>query len=458
VKVLILGAGQVGYSIARYLAFDENDITVVDQDADVLKRISDKLDVQPVLGFASHPDILKQAGVEEADLIIAVTGSDEVNMIACEVAHSLFNVETKIARIRNQSYLKSAWSGLFHPQRLAIDVIISPETEVAKSLSRSTRIPGAFDVINLVQDRLKAIGVRCMASSTLINTPLRLLPTLLPNVDLAVICVNRKGAVFVPTQADILEAEDEVYLVTHSENIPEIMRAMGYHETEGRRIIIVGAGNIGKTLALEIEATQPDVKIKMIERNYERSELAARTLKNAEVLNGDALDYDVLTEANVQNCETVIAVTHDDKVNILASLLAKRSGAQRSLTLLNNMNYASLVTSLGVDAVINPRAITVSTILQHVRQGHLRSIHTLGDNYAEVIEAEARETNHIIGLSIEDITIKGTVMVAALVRGNDVHLMPERMIISVGDSLILVAKKEAIQKIERLFSIRPSYL
>ncbi len=457
-KVLILGAGQVGYSIARYLAFDENDITVVDQDADVLKRISDKLDVQPVLGFASHPDVLKQAGVEDADLIIAVTGSDEVNMIACEVAHSLFNVETKIARIRHQSYLRPAWSALFHPQRLAIDVIISPETEVAKSLSRSTRIPGAFDVINLVQDRLKAIGVRCSAQSILINTPLRLFPTLLPNIDVAVICVNRKGHVFVPTQSDTLEADDEVYLMTHSENIPDIMKAMGYHEAEGRRIIIVGAGNIGKTLALEIESTQSDVKIKMIERNFERSELAARTLKNSEVLNGDALDYDVLSEANVQNCETVISVTHDDKVNILASLLAKRSGAQRTLTLLNNMNYASLVTSLGVDAVINPRAITVSTILQHVRQGHLRSIHTLGDNYAEVIEAEARETNYIIGLSVEDVTLKGSVMVAALVRNGEIYLMPERMIISVGDCLVLVAKKEAIQKIERLFSIRPSFL
>ncbi len=457
-KVIILGAGQVGYSIARYLAFEENDITMVDQSADLLKRISDKLDVQPVVGFASHPDVLKQAGAEETDLLIAVTASDEVNMIACEAAQSLFQVETKIARIRHQSYLKPAWANMFHPQRLAIDVIISPEIEVARALNRSTQITGAFDVIPLVFDQVKVIGVRCQAQSPIINTPLRLLPGLFPKLDISIICLARGEKVFFPDKNTILEPNDEVHFVVRHEDIQQAMQAFGYYDSDGRRMVIIGAGSIGKNLAMEIETNQPEVITKLIERDQARSEAAARLLKNTEVLHGDALDYEVLAEANVQNAETVVAVTDDDKVNILSSLLAKRCGASRTLTLLNNITYSSLVTSLGVDAVINPRAITVSTILQHVRQARLRSVHTLGDNYAEVIEAEARETSHIIGLTIDDVTIKGSIMIAAVVRDNQVLLLPKKIIISVGDRLIIIAKKETVRKVEKLFSIRPSYL
>ena len=457
-KVIILGAGQVGYSIARYLAFEENDITLVDQSADLLKRISDKLDVQPVVGFASHPDVLKQAGAEDADLLVAVTGSDEVNMIACEVVQSLFKVETKIARIRHQSYLKSTWSNMFSPDRLSIDVIISPEIEVAKALDRSTQIAGAFKVVPLVLNQIKVIGVRCHAQSPIIKTPLRLLPSLFPTLEIAIICIARGEKVFFPSENDLLEPNDEVHFIIKSDDINEAMYAFGYQGSDSRRMVIIGAGNIGKTLAMEIEANQPEISLKLIERDQERSEAAARLLKNTEVLHGDALDMEVLTEANVQNAETVVAVTDDDKVNILSSLLAKRCGAGRSLTLLNNQSYSSLVTSLGVDAVINPRAITVSTILQHVRQARLRSVHTLGDNYAEVIEAEARETSHIIGLTIDDVTIKGSIMIVAVVRDTQVLLLPKKLIISVGDRLVIAAKKESVKKIEKLFSIRPSYL
>ena len=457
-KVVILGGGQVGYSIARYLAFEENDITIVDQSADLLRRISDKIDIQPVVGFASHPDVLKQAGAENADLLIAVTASDEVNMIACEVAQSIFQIETKIARVRHQTYLNPAWSSMFHPSRLAIDVIISPEVEVAKALNRSTQVVGAFEVIPLAFDRVKVIGVRCHAQSPLINTPLRLLPSLVAAPDMHVVCVARDDRAFLPDENDVLQAGDEVHFIATTEDVRQAMIAFGYHETEGRQILIVGAGSIGRTLALEIEANQPDVSVKMIEKNQERSEIAARLLKNAEILYGDALDYEILNEANVQSCETMIAVTDDDKVNILSSLLAKRCGVVRALTLLNNIHHASLVTSLGVDAVINPRSITVSTILQYVRQGRIRSVHTLGDGYAEVIEAEARETSHIIGLTVDDITIKGAIMIAAIIRGNEVLLAPSKAIISVGDCLVIVAKKEAVRKVEKLFSIRPSYL
>ncbi len=457
-KVIILGGGQVGYSIARYLAFEENDITIVDQSSDLLRRISDKIDIQPVVGFASHPDVLKQAGAENADLLIAVTASDEVNMVACEVAQSIFQVQTKIARVRHQSYLKPAWSDMFHPSRLAIDVIISPEIEVAKSLSRSAQVVGAFEVIPLVSNHVKVVGVRCRHQSSLINTPLRLLPGLVASADMHIVCIARGDQAFLPDQNDILQAGDEVHFIATTQDIRQAMIAFGYEESEGRQMLIVGGGSIGKTLALEIEATQPGVVVKMIEKNQERSEIAARLLKNTDVLCGDALDYDILNEASVHNCETVVAVTDDDKVNILASLLAKRCGAGRSLALLNNIHHASLVTSLGVDGVINPRSITVSSILQYVRQGRIRSVHTLGDGHVEVIEAEARETSHIIGLTVDDVTIKGSVMIAAIVRDKEVLLAPTKVIISVGDFLVIVAKKDAVKKVEKLFSIRPSYL
>ncbi|MCX7338766.1 MAG: Trk system potassium transporter TrkA [Alphaproteobacteria bacterium] len=457
-KVIILGAGQVGYSIARYLALEENHITIVDQSPDLLKRISDKIDVQPIVGFASHPDVLKQAGAEAADLLIAVTGSDEVNMIACEVVQSLFQLETKIARIRNQNYLKPAWSNMFHPQRLAIDVVISPEMEVAKTLSRNTQISGAFDVISLVLDRVKVIGVRILACAPVLNTPLRLISSLFSKLELAILCISRNDVFFFPQKDDVLQINDDVHFVIRHSDIHLAMEAFGYIEEEGRRVVIIGGGNIGKTLASELETNHPNIKAKLIEKDLIRSEAAAHLLRNTEVLHGDALDYEVLAEANVHNCETAISVTNDDKVNILASLLAKRCGAKRSFTLLNNINYSSLVTSLGVDSIINPRAITVSTILQHVRQGRIRSAHTLGDGYAEIIEAEARETSHIIGLSVDDVSIKGSIMIAALVREDKILLLPKKTIVSVGDRLIILAKKDAIRKVEKIFSIRPSYL
>lgn len=456
-KVVILGAGQVGYSIARYLATEENDITVVDHSAEVLRRISDKIDVQPVLGFASHPNVLQKACAENADLLIAVTASDEVNMVACEVAHSLFGVKTKIARIRHQNYLTSENSAHFR-QNMAIDVTISPEVEVAKSLARSTKIAGAFEVISLAFDKVKIIGVRCHARSPILNTPLRLLSTQFMHLDLIIMCICRGDKIFFPNKDDLLEADDEVYFIARQGDVAAAMEAFGYFSEEKRKLIIVGGGNIGLGFAQELEAQESDIKVKIIEKNADRSEAIAHILKSTEVLNGDALDFDVLAEANVQEAETILALTDDDRVNILVSLLAKRQGAKRSTSLLNKMTYASLVTSLGVDAIISPRVITVSTILQHVCQGRVRAIYSLAGGYAEVIEAEARETSYIIGLTVEDVTVRDSIHVAAIIRGSEITLNPARLIIGVGDTLILMVKRDCARKVEKLFSVRPSYL
>lgn len=457
-KVIILGAGQVGFNIAKYLAVEENDVTLVDQSAELLRKIGESLDVQPVVGFASHPDVLQQAGASDADLIIAVTGSDEVNIVACEVANSLFQVKTKIARIRNQNYLDPYWSNLFNSRNLAIDHIISPEVEVARAISRSLNVTGAFDVIPLCANQIKVIGVRCMPHAPILNTPLRLLPGLFPKLDLVVICIVRGADIFIPTGDHQMLPGDEVYFVASHAQTTAAMDAFGFSDSATRRVIVMGGGNIGMTLAADIEEHQPDVTTRIIEKNQARAEYVARHLKQTEVLCGDVLDAEVLSEANVQAAETIVAVTDDDKVNILASLLAKRNGAAQALILLNNMAYASLVASLGIDAVISPQAISVSTILQHVRQGRVRSAHSLRDGSVEVIEAEARETSHIIGLTVDDINIKGAIIVAALVRDNEITVAPVRISIRVGDRLILAVSKEAVKKVERLFAVRPNYL
>lgn len=457
-KVVILGAGTVGFNIARYLATQENDVTIVDQSEERLKRISDTLDIQPIVGYASHPDILEKAGVGEADLLIALTLSDEVNIVACEVVNSLYHVPKKIARIRNQSYLNPALRKMFGVEKIAIDYIISPESEVAKTICRSLRVMGAFDVKSLWNDEVKIIGLRCNKPSILLNTPLRLLPGLFPRLNLMIACIYRNGELFIPGSHEQILLHDEVYLIIPANQIHEIMNHFHYDYEMGKRVLIIGGGSIGLTLAMEIQENLPQVSVKIIEKDPDRAEYIARQLYATEVMYGDGLDVDVLRESGIQDMDTVIAVTEDDKVNILSSLLVKREGARRAMTLLNNMDYSSLVTSLGIDAIVSPNAITVSTILQYIRQGHVQSVHSLKDGQVEIIETEAKETTNIIGLTVEDINIKEKIVVASLLREEEVLVLPSKITVRAGDRLILVVAKDAIEKIERLFALRPGYL
>ncbi|MBX3487388.1 MAG: Trk system potassium transporter TrkA [Candidatus Paracaedibacteraceae bacterium] len=456
-KVVILGGGQVGFNIARYLSGEDNDITIVDQSAELLRRLSDSIDIQPIVGYASHPDVLEKAGLYEADLLIAVTASDEVNIVACEVANSLFKVPKKIARIRNQSYLDPNLQWMFAAQRISIDHIISPEKEIALSIGRSLSVMGAFDVKSL-EGNVSAVGVRCDQPSPILNTPLKFLPTLLPNLEFMISCIYRDGRFFIPSGDDKLLLEDELYFVAHQDVIPVVMQQF-YHDPDyTHTTLIVGAGSIGLALAQEIEASSHHNEIKIIERNAQRAEIVARQLRKTEILCGDALDGEILSEANINETDTIICVTEDDKVNILAALLAKKEGATRALILLNNMDYAPLVTSLGIDAVISPHAITVSSILKYVRQGQIRSVHSLKDGEIEIIEALATETTSIVGLPIEDIIIRGQIEVAGLYRNDQFYIRPTKTSIRVGDRLVLVVAEPSVAKIERLFAARPGYL
>ncbi len=456
-KVVILGGGQVGFNIARYLSGEDNDITIVDQSAELLRRLSDSIDIQPIVGYASHPDVLEKAGLYEADLLIAVTASDEVNIVACEVANSLFKVPKKIARIRNQSYLDPNLLWMFAAQRISIDHIISPEKEIALSIGRSLSVMGAFDV-KALEGNVSAIGVRCDHPSAILNTPLKFIPSLLPNIDFMICCIYRDGRFFIPSGDDKLLLQDEVYFIAHQDAIPVVMQQF-YHDPDYTHTsLIIGAGSIGLALAQEMETSSHQTEIKIIERSPQRAETVARQLRKTEILCGDALDAEILTEANIADTDTIICVTEDDKVNILAALLAKKEGAKRALILLNNMDYAPLVTSLGIDAVISPHAITVSTILQYVRQGQIRSVHSLKDGEIEIIEASATEMTSVIGLTLEDITIRGQIEVAGLYRGDQFHVRPTKTTIRVGDRLVLVVAEPSVAKVERLFASRPGYL
>jgi len=453
-KVIVCGAGQVGFNIARYLAAEDNDVTVVDQSPELVQRIGDTLDVQAMVGHASHPNVLEQAGASDADMLIAVTQGDEVNMVACQVAHSLFNVPTKIARVRAQSYLDPVWANLFSHEHMPIDVIISPEIEVARAIGRRLQVPGAFDMIPLAGGRVRVIGVLCGETTPIINTPLRQLTSLFPDLNIEVVAIVRNDKPIVPSGDDQMLVGDEVYFVCDSHHVARSMAAFGHEEPEARRIIIVGGGNIGLCLAQEIEAQHPHVSARVIELDRKRAQHVAQRLSRTVVLHGDGLDPDILEEANVRAAETVVAVSNDDEGNILASLLAKRHGCQRAITLINKATYSPLVTTLGIDAVVSPKAITVSTILQHVRRGRIRSVHSLREGFAEIIEAEAMETSPLVNTPLREIRLPTGAIIGAIVRGDEVIIPKPSTVIRAGDRVIVLAAAAQVKKIEKMFAVR----
>ena len=456
-KVIICGAGQVGFNIAHYLASENNDVTVIDQRPELIRKITDTVDVQAILGHASHPSVLEQAGAGDADMLIAVTQFDEVNMVACQVAHSLFNVPTKIARVRAQTYLQPMWSNLFTREHMPIDVIISPEIEVARAITRRLQVPGAIDVIPMAGDKVRLIGVRCDAQTPLINTPLRQLTVLFPDLNIVIIGIVRDGRPIVPTAEDQMLEGDEVYFVCDTLQVDRALAAFGREDCEARRIVIFGGGNIGLFLAQQIEEAHPSASVKVIELNKERAEYVAKSLHRTVVLNGDALDPEILAEANVASAETVVAVTNDDETNILAALLAKRYGAKRAMTLINKTTYNALMGPLGIDVVISPRAITVSNILQHVRRGRIHAVHSLHEGFGELIEADALETSSLVGKPLREVKLPNGVLLGAVVRNGAMISPRGNTVVQAGDRVVLFAAAEAVKKVEKMFSVRLEY-
>jgi trk system potassium uptake protein TrkA len=456
-KIVICGGGQVGFNIARHLTLEGMDVVVIDTSPELIRRINDNLDAQGVVGHASRPDVLERAGIADADMVIAVTQTDEINMVACQVAHSLFEVPVKIARVREQSYLDPAWAHLFSREHLPIDVIISPEVEVAKAIVRRLRVPGSFEMIPLADDKVRLLGVRCEAHCPLINTPIKQLTQLFPDLNIIIVGLVRSEQPVRLTGEDELRIGDDVYFVVETEQVTRAMAAFGYEEPEARRLLICGGGNIALRLAQEIEAEQAGINIKIIEANADRAASVASILSGTIVLHGDVLDPEILKEAGVAATDTVVAVTSDDETNILASLLAKRHGAHRAITLLNKGAYEPLTTTLGIDVVVSPRNITASTILQHVRRGRIHSVHTLREGFGELIEAEALETSSLVGVPLRDIHLPAGVMIGAIVRGGRVISPRGNTVIQNKDRVILFATADVVRKVEKLFSVRLEY-
>lgn len=452
-RVIICGAGQVGFGIAERLAAEQNDVSVIDTSAQLIEGIQETVDVRGFVGHGAHPDVLAAAGAEQADMIIAVTLFDEVNMVACQVAHSLFNVPVKVARIRSQSYLQAHYQDLFSRDNMPIDVIISPELEVGEVVLRRIALPGAHDVVRFADNKVVVLAIECQEECPVINTPLAQLSELFPDLPSTVIGVSRGDRLFVPHSVDQLVAADVAYVSTTREQVRRTLNLFGHEEPEASRILIAGGGNIGLYVAKSIEARQPKTKVKIIESTRERALAIADQFKRTVVLHGSALDHKLLSEADVQDTDLMVALTNDDQVNILASVMAKRLGCKSNLALLNNPNYHDFTRTLGIDAYVNPRVVTISKVLQYVRRGRIRAVHSVARGGAEIIEAEALETSPLVGPPLHDLRLPVGMRIGAIYRDGEVIKPRGATRIKPKDRVVIFATAEAVKQVEQMFRV-----
>ena len=452
-KVVICGAGQVGFGIAERLAGEQNDVSIIDTSPRRIQMVTEQLDVRGVVGQGSHPDVLARAGVEAADMLIAVTLHDEVNMVACQVGHALFNVPTKVARIRAQTYLAPEWRDLFSRDQLPIDVIISPEIEVGEMVLRRLSLPGATDTVSFSDGAVQVVGVLCGEDCPVVDTPLAQLTQLFPDMPATIVAVSRNGKTLVPRSTDQLATGDVVYFVAQADQVQRALSLFGHDEVPGQRIVIAGGGNIGYYVASELERRNAAARVKLIEASRERAQTIAEVLSRTVILNGDALERAILDEAGVREADTMIALTNDDRVNILSCLLAKQIGAKRILALLNEQGYATFTRGLGIDAHVNPRQITVSKVLQHVRRGRIRGVHALLDGSGEMIEAEALETSPLVGKPLKDLDLLEGLRIGAIVRNGQVLLPRGDFVVRAHDRVVLFALADRIKRVEQLFRV-----
>ena len=452
-KVIICGAGQVGWQIARHLSGEKNDVTVVDSNADLVRRATDTLDVQGVAGFASYPDVLERAGARDADMIIAATHSDEVNMVTCQVAHSVFSVPRKIARLRAQSYLDAIYGDLFSTKNLPIDVVISPEREVAEAALQRLAAPAAFDTESFMGGKAQLLGIALDEECPVLNTPLRQLSDLFSTLRAIVVGIRREDRLFAPDPDDQLFAEDQIYVFSHTEDVNRTLEIFGKTTKKQERIVIVGGGNVGLAVAHALETRTDRVRVKIIELDRQCAERAADTLQRTIVLNGDGMDIDILMEANIDRADAVLVVTDYDKTNMLVAVRAKSAGCPMAIALVNDPTLVPLMGPLDIDAYINPRATTVSSILRHVRHGKVRAIYSIGDAEAEVIEAQVLSTSPLAGRLIRDIEFPEGVLVGAVMRGEAVLKPTGSLRINEGDVVALFAMAKDVPEVERLLQV-----
>lgn len=455
-RVIICGVGEVGRSIAAYLSHEQNDVILIDEPQNIAGQLFDDMDITVIAGFPSNPDVLNRAGAGDADMIIAVTGSDEVNMVACQVAHSLFGVPKKIARIRAQAYRDPAWSNLFSRNHMPIDVIISQEILVAQDILRRLTIPGTTSVVSLADGKVKLIGAVCLPDCPVVGTKFSQLGDLFPDLSFEVVFIQRGEKRIIPDGNEMLEVGDEAYIVLDNAHLRRVMAAFGHLEKEARSIVVSGGGNIGYAVIKSIREKMRGVQVKVIEQSEKRAKFLSETLEGVIVLNGNTLDGELLKEASIDRAEAFLALMNDDEGNILGSLMAKRYGCKRVLTLVNNNAYFPLVGSLGIDAMISPRATIISNIMQHVRRGRIRGIYNLRDGFSEVLEAEISGNSSIVNRKIGDLDLPREVVFGAIVRGDTVIMPDSNFELKEKDIAVVWATREQVRAVERMFSVQVS--
>jgi trk system potassium uptake protein TrkA len=457
VKIILLGAGQVGGNLAESLASEENDITVVDSDGKRLRDLQDRIDIRTVNGKASLPDVLKQAGAEDADMLIAVTNSDEVNMIACQVAYTLYRTPMKIARIRDPQYIREG-DRLFKREHVPIDVLISPEQLVTNYIQRLIETPGALQVLDFAQGQLQLVAVKAVHGGLLVGQELRFLKHHMPSIETRVAAIFRKGRAITPQGSTVIEDDDEIFFIAAKADINAVMSELRRKESNYKRIMIAGGGNIGYRLAKSLEHRY---SVKLIEHDEERSEWLSHHLKQTIVLNSDASDQDLMLDENIEDIDVFLALTNDDEVNIMASMLAKRLGARKVMTLINNTAYVDLVQGGDIDVAISPSQTTIGSLLTHVRRGDIVNVYSLRRGAAEAIEAVAHgdeKSSKVVGRSVEDIDLPEGCTIGAIVRKEEVIIAHDHTIIESGDHVILfLIDKRRTVDVERLFQVGFSF-
>jgi trk system potassium uptake protein len=455
-KILILGAGQVGGTLAAHLASEDFDITLVDGNAAALNALRDRLDIQTVHGWASHPDILRRAGAEDADMLIAVTSSDEVNMVACQVCYTLFRTPTKIARVRAASYLDR--EGFFTPEHMPIDVLINPEQVVTDDIRQLLEHPGALQVLDFADGRIQLVAVKAYYGGPLVGQELRFLKEHMPRVETRVAAIYRRGRAIIPTGNTVIEADDEVFFIAARQHINAVMSELRRVERPFKRIMIAGGGNIGLRLA---QAIEPYFNVKVLENDKERCDMLADTLQRAVVLNMDATDQERLLEENIEQCDAFCALTNDDEVNIMSSLLAKRMGVRQVITLIGKPAYVDLVQGGEIDIAISPQQATASLLLSYVRRADVVRAHSLRRGAAEAIEAVAHgdaKSSRVVGRQISNIPLPPGTTIGAIARGDAVLIAHDDVVVEAEDHVILfLVDKRQIAAVERLFQVDISF-
>ncbi len=455
-KIIILGAGQVGTAVARNLADEDNDVTIVDTNADVLREMQSRLDLRTVHGEASHPEILRRAGADDADLLIACTSADEVNMMACQIAYTVFRTPTKIARVRHNAYRNV--EALFHADHIPVDYLISPEQLVTLHVERLIELPGALQAIDFAEGKLRLIGVRAERGGRLVGHRLRALRDHLPDVDSRVLAIYRGDHAIIPTGDTTIEPDDEVFFLAARAHASSVMEEMRARMQPNRHVMIAGGGNIGFQLANRL---QHAYRVKVIERDPKRAEFLASEL-DCMVLQGDAADVELIVEENIQDMDVFCALTNDDEANILSAILAKDRGAGKVMSLVNRVAYSELIPTSMIDVAVSPHQITIGHLLTHVRRGNVEAVHSLRRGVAEVIEAIAtgdKKTSRLVGRRVDEVDLPLHSTIGAIVRGDSVLMAHHDIVIEAGDHLIFfVSDKKRIPDIERLCQVKATFI